>query len=501
MGAIMTEQASATPAAPGADDKNGFELNYVRILIGPALFFIALALPVFGDLQARGGFGILFWLGYWWISGAVPLTWTWVVPFLAATLVPEIAPIPVVIKAYAHKFVLLIAATLMIAAAWIRWGIAKRVALHFLVRTGNRVTTQVLAWFFLSLFISFVVADTITAVALAPIAGSLLYAVGYQNVEDRWKSTAATAVILAVAFGASHGGFGTPLGSGAALIALKEFQGYLGHDIEFLSWTVRMVPPLMLEALAIALYLRFALNYEISEFPGSKDHYRNELAKLGPPSRGELISFWGFVIGIVLVFGRPFFKAYVPFKIDPTAVFFMIACLMFLIRATKDEMVLNPKILHNHFPVVVIIIWPTAVALAEILKITGASAVVGTWMAPLASGAPEVALAGFTAIGGLITQFSTNSAAVAIVAPLAIDSIKAIGENALPWGMATALMAANGYAVVSATGGMAVCVAYGANIRSLFIHGMALAGVVWTVNYIYWYLVIFVFKPAFYMTM
>lgn len=494
----MIETSSSVEAAPSA---NGAKINLTKVLIGPGLFFLALMFPLFGDLQARGGFGILFWLAYWWISGAVPLAWTWVVPFLAATMIPEIAPIPVVIKAYAHKFVLLIAATLMIASAWVRWGVAKRVALHFLVYTGNRVTTQIMAWFFLSLFISFIVADTITAVALAPIAGSLLFAVGYKNVEDRWKSTAATGVILAVAYGASHGGFGTPLGSGAALIALKEFQNYLGRDIEFFNWTIRLVPPLMIEALAIAVYLRFVPKYEIKEFPGSRDHYREELAKLGPASRGELISFWGFILGILLVFGRPFFKAYVPIKIDPTAVFFLIACLMFLVRATKDEKVLNPAILKSHFPVVAIIIWPTAVALATILKITGASAVVGTWMAPLASGMPEVALAGFTAIGGLITQFSTNSAAVAIVTPIAIDSIKAIGENALPWGLATALMAHNGYAVVSATGGMAVCVAYGANIRSLFIHGMAIAGIVWAVNYVYWYIVIFELKPAFYMSM
>ena len=479
----------------------GIPINYLKILIGPALFFIALTLPILGDTSSRGGFGILFWLAYWWISGAVPLTWTWVVPFLAVAMVPEIAPIPEVIKAYAHKFVLLIAATLMISSAWIRWGVAKRVALHFLVFTGNKVTTQVMAWFFLALFISFVVADTITAVVLAPVAGSLLFAVGYKNVEDRWKSVSATVVILAVAYGASLGGFGTPLGSGAALIALKEFQDFLGRDIEFLSWSIRMVPPLMLEALAVALYLRFVPRYERSDFPGSKSYYREELAKLGPVTRGEYIAFWGFIIGIVLVFGRPFFKAYVPIKIDPTAIFFLIACLMFLIPATKDEKVLTTDTLRKYFPIVAIIIWPTAVALAKILKITGASKVVAVWMAPLATGDPELALAGFTAIGGLLTQFSTNSAAVAIVTPIAIDSIKAIGENALPWGMATSLMAANGFAVVSATGGMAVCVAYGANIRALFVHGMAIAGIVWVVNYIYWYLVIFTFKPQFYLTM
>lgn len=84
--------------------------NAWKIAAGPVLFLAVLMVPAFGPLQARVGFGILFWLGYYWVSGAVPLRHTIWVPLLAVALVPVI-PLNKVVQAYVDKFILLIVAT------------------------------------------------------------------------------------------------------------------------------------------------------------------------------------------------------------------------------------------------------------------------------------------------------------------------------------------------------------------------------------------------------
>ncbi|MBC7104834.1 MAG: anion permease, partial [Firmicutes bacterium] len=187
--------------------------NAWKIAVGPALFFAVLIIPAFGPLQARVGFGILFWLAYYWVSGAVPLRYTIWVPLLAAALVPVI-PLNKVVQAYVDKFILLIVATGFISAAWIHWGLARRIALRVLLLGGNSARSQTVLWFLLATAVSMVVADTITAVAFAPIAASVLVAAGYESVEDRWKCLSASNLLLALAWGSSHGGMTTPLGGG-----------------------------------------------------------------------------------------------------------------------------------------------------------------------------------------------------------------------------------------------------------------------------------------------
>lgn len=44
----------------------------LHLLGGPALLLLALALPIFGPIESRFGFGILFWMS----GGGSPASWT-----------------------------------------------------------------------------------------------------------------------------------------------------------------------------------------------------------------------------------------------------------------------------------------------------------------------------------------------------------------------------------------------------------------------------------------
>src|SRR5712692_4352229 len=58
------------------------------VLAGPAILLITLAIPFFGPLPARFGFGILFWMVYWWVGGTVDIKVSCLVPLLVAAAYP-----------------------------------------------------------------------------------------------------------------------------------------------------------------------------------------------------------------------------------------------------------------------------------------------------------------------------------------------------------------------------------------------------------------------------
>jgi sodium-dependent dicarboxylate transporter 2/3/5 len=336
-------------------------------------------------------------------------------------------------------------------------------------------------------------------VAFAPIAASVLMASGYDTVESRWNSFSASNLMIALAWGSSHGGFGTPLGGGQALVVYQMLGKEIGHNIAFIDWTMRAVPPTLFTAIFIVAFLRWGMKYDVEKFSGSRELYREELKKLGPMNRGEWISLVGFLFAIAVAFLEPLYKNLLPVTIEPAAIFLLVAIIMFFIPATKDgEKVIGEEMVKKHFPITAVIVWPTAVALAAILEMSGATKVMASWLAPLASASPAVALAGFTGLAGLMTQFSTNTAANAVVVPMAVSTMKAVGQSVVPWSYAVGLMGSLGYAVVSASGGIAVVVAYGANIRRMFTNGLIAFAIAWVANWVFWYLVMYVFKIAFY---
>ena len=115
----MTDASLAEPRSPA-----------LNILLGPAIFFLTLALPIFGPMEARIGFGILFWMVFWWVTVAVDIKITCLVPLIVVAFYPYM-PIQKVMQAYVHKHAFLIIGASMVTAAWAHWGFAQRLALTF----------------------------------------------------------------------------------------------------------------------------------------------------------------------------------------------------------------------------------------------------------------------------------------------------------------------------------------------------------------------------------
>ncbi|RQD72714.1 MAG: hypothetical protein D5S01_09055, partial [Halanaerobium sp. MSAO_Bac5] len=347
-------------------DNFGVDMDQISyILIGPLIFLTIMLIPIPTlDWQARGGLGVLIWMAFWWTSGHIAVAITALVPIFVTTFIP-IAPVGEIVSVFSHRIVFLIAGSCAMGAAWQRWGIARRLSLKILSLFGNSARKQIWAWFLISALLSSIIADTVTAAVFVPVAVTLLKYLGYDSNSKRWNNSAATNILLAIAWGASIGSLPTPLGGGQNLLIYEFLTEAVGRQIYFYEWTIRMLPFTLFFIPFIGFYLTRVLQKEDEILPGSKEIYQKELEKMGKLSKGELYSGLVFFLAVSAAFLEPLYTNFLPF-LDPAFIFFSLAFILFFIPTEEDENVLSIKSMGN-FPITVMIVWPSALALAKVL--------------------------------------------------------------------------------------------------------------------------------------
>ena len=485
----------------------GISRRWLHIILGPAIFLLVQFIPLFGPENARVGFGILFWMVYWWVTVAVDIKVTCLVPLFVVAFY-EYMPIAKVMEAYAHRDAFLIIGASIVTVAWARWGFAKRLALHFLLRFGNDTRKQMIGWFLLTGFASFVMGNTTVAAVFAPIAVAALIYAGFNTFDARWNSTAASNVLIAVAWGASVGGMATPLGGGQAVVTLGHLQRYVGHEVFFIDWSLRMIPVSLVVMLAMTLYMYYCMKPDIQTFKGGREFYRKELEEMGPFSYEEKVACLGFLVVVALALLRP---AYVdilkgPFFawMHPSRMFLILALALFFMPSRKNpgENIVSIDSLKKHFPIAILFIWPASVALGRIINQTGASAVFGQWLGSfVATGNDMLSIVAFSAGGNALSQVTSDTAAAGVMIPMVIETFKnwhGLEYGAVPFIWAVGAAISWSYAVASSTGAQGIVVGFGANLKRMFVYGMIGGVISLVVSALYFVFFIAVLKSDFY---
>jgi len=481
-------------------------VRWLHILAGPALFLASLGLPLLGPLSARFGFGILFWMIYWWVTVPVDIKVTCLVPVLVAAAYPFM-PLEKVVAAYADKEMLLIIGMSMMTAAWARWGFARRIGLHFLSLVGSNVQAQTVAWFWLCGVVSFVVANTPVGAIFAPVAVAALLYAGYQSFEQRYRSAAASNILIAVSWGAAVGGMTTPLGGGQAVVTLSFFEKYLKHEVYFFDWVIRMLPLSLLVMTAMSIMMYYFMRPEITEFKGSKDYYRRELAQMGRMSYEEKVISIGFVLVVGLAMLKPLYAPYVKGPnfawLNFSPLFFIVAALLFFwpARSRKGENIISIPTLVQHFPITILFIWPASVALGTILNDTGVSAVFAQWLQPFIEAGDVAAISAVTIGSNGLSQVTSDTATAGVMMPLVIKAFS--HWNGLEYGAVAFIWIAGAslsfsYATASATGAQGIVAGYGANLQRMFVYGIIGGVISIVITIAYFWITVAVLKLDFY---
>lgn len=205
----------------------------------------------------------------------------------------------------------LVGAALFIAAAMMKTGLDKRIALFVLSKIGAR-TNRVLAGVIIVGFIlSFFVPSTTARVScMVPIVLGIISAFGVKK-----TSRFAAVMMIAVAQADSIWNVGIKTAAAQNMIAIGFIEKQLGHYISWMDWFIAAAPFAALMSVALYYVLLKLIPPEMEEIKGGRETVAKALADLGPMQSSEKKLM---LISVVLLFFWSTEKIVHPFDTSST---------------------------------------------------------------------------------------------------------------------------------------------------------------------------------------
>ncbi len=230
--------------------------------------------------------GIVAWMAIWWISEAVPLPVTSLLPLVLYPMF-GIESVAATAMHYGREIIFLFLGGFILALAIERSGAHKRIALHIISWTGGSPGGAILGIMVACALLSMWINSTATTLVMLPIALSLL---DDESSPADVRQRMTIPLLLAVAYGATIGGMSTPVGTPPNLILIEFLRQYHaeGASIGFGEWMAFGLPiTLILLLLAWVVLTRMAFN--TGKVPlGERKEVRRKLSDLGPLSTHEI---------------------------------------------------------------------------------------------------------------------------------------------------------------------------------------------------------------------
>ena len=464
----------------------------LHLLGGPLAFLLLLFVPASVlPYPVRGSAGLLVWMSWWWIFEPVNLAVTGFLPLVVLALF-NFLPVARILPSYSEELIFLLLGANILSTVWTRWGLDRRIALASLIGVGTGTRRQIMVWFAMATFLSAFLPNTVVAAAMIPIVLAMLRFIGIQDIG---KSVFGSALVIAVAWGTSIGGFWSPLGGAPNLLTIRLMQQtVIDHEFLFMTWVTRLLPLSIAVACVSFLFMRFAFKPEIAHVEGTRDYFAQELRSLGRMTVPEKWGFFLFLAATLLAFTRQFYASLLP-GLNPAYAFLTFAMLSFAIRH-DGEPLLKWDYAQKHMAWGLFYLFAGGAALGEILNQTGTAKLVADTLVPMAGAGGIRAVLVFSLMTIVITQITNNTAAIAIMVPITISTFQSLGMNPIPFVYIVAVAGNCGIVLPSSAGGPAVAAGYGVNLKMMFAQGVWLVALLWAVIALLGY-ALAVYWPAF----
>ncbi len=381
---------------------------------------------------------VLVWMGVWWLTEAIPLPATALIPLVAlpatgaGSLASASAP-------YASRIIFLFMGGFMLALAMQRWALHQRIALVALRIIGCTPTRMIAGFMVTTAVLSMWVSNTATTVMMLPIAASVIALVRERT--GRTQSNFATALMLSIAYSASIGGLATPIGSPPNAILLGYLSDSFGYSISFTDWMMIGLPiTVVFLPITWLLLTRVLYPIAITEVPGGREYLDREFRALGPMTRGEWVVMAVFGCTVLAWLSRGFLAEtdgalgeFIRLNIDDASIAIAASIALFVIPVDlkRRTFALDWKTARG-LPWGVLLLFGGGLALAGAVKSSGLDAFAGSAVSTL-HGAPTVLIVlASTALVIFLTEMTSNTATATIfVAILTGVAIVGLGIDPL----------------------------------------------------------------------
>jgi sodium-dependent dicarboxylate transporter 2/3/5 len=181
----------------------------------------------------------------WWIFEPIPIPVTSLIPLAVLPLSGVLTPTEVG-AAYGSPLILLLLGGFLLSQAMEASGAHRRIALGMIRLFGAQSPQRlVLGFMVAAATLSMWISNTATTLMLLPVALAVL-----EGAKDRERL--AVPLLLGLAYAASVGGVGTPIGTPPNLIFMQIYEQYTGNAVSFTRWMTWGVPVVVLLVPAMA---------------------------------------------------------------------------------------------------------------------------------------------------------------------------------------------------------------------------------------------------------
>ncbi|MBP1689954.1 MAG: sdcS [Deltaproteobacteria bacterium] len=395
-----------------------------------ALVIIVLPLPDGMSEAGRRTAAVTALMAVWWISEAIPIAATALLPIFAFPLL-GISSTRDACAPYADPTNLFFLGGLMIAAAVERWGLHRRLALHVMSRLGGSPRQLVLGFMTATAMISMWTSNAATTMMMLPIAIAVI-----EHFEARRLDTRdgfAPALMLSVAYAASIGGVGTLVGTPPNVIFAGAFARLFPEapPIGFAAWMMIGAPiAIVMTPLAWLFLTRVAFRVPATADGSDDVVLQQALADLGPmstPERRILVVFaatallWVFRADLDVGFATlPGWTRLLPDPraVDDTVIAVGMATLLFLLPSGEPGTPLLGDDWPQRVPWGVLVLLGSGFALAAAVESSGLAAWLAGRLGRLGHMPAPLLVLAITALLVLLTEFTVNSAITALMMPV-----------------------------------------------------------------------------------
>jgi solute carrier family 13 (sodium-dependent dicarboxylate transporter), member 2/3/5 len=419
---------------------------------GVALFVLMLILPAPAgmELTAWRVAALTILMAIWWMTEALPLTVTALLPFLFAPLF-GVMDANAIAKEYYSPILFLILGGAFLALAIERVGLHRRLAVAILKLAKPTSTGLLFAFMTATALLSMFISNTSTALIMVPIALAVLAA---GDVDEGETGGFPGAVMMGIAFAASIGGLGTLVGSPTNAIAAALIEKQLGLTIGFLDWMMFGVP-----VVALAIPIAMLILMRVQRLDRDAFNARGAAAALGssPPwSTAERRVVPLILIVFIAWVAQPWVEPLLPKgALTDGTIAVAGALFLFVIPDGTGRPLLNWKE-ADRAPWGVIMMFGGGLALAAAMTASGLAAWLGQALEPLGTLPLFLLAAAIVALTILITEFASNVATASGIMPVLAALIATTGIDPILLALPVAFAASWGFMLPSGTGPNAI---------------------------------------------
>jgi sodium-dependent dicarboxylate transporter 2/3/5 len=284
------------------------------LILGPVVFLILINLP-FQLVSEQGDsvIAVAAWMLIWWITEAVSISVTALLPLLLFPLL-KIIPIAEVGANYGSPIIFLFFGGFVMALALEKVNLHKRIALNIIKLTGTTPNKVVLGFMIATASLSMWISNTASTVVMLPIALSVINLL--VNDEDGFTKSDqnfALSVMLGIAFSANAGGIATVIGTPPNSVLIGLLENEYNIQISFLKWmTIGLPFSILMITITYFVLVKWMFPNKNLKFNASKEVIHSELKKLGPTSGKEKMVLVIFGITVFLWIFRTLINSIFP---------------------------------------------------------------------------------------------------------------------------------------------------------------------------------------------